>query len=126
MLLADLRSASAWAAVLARGDDPPEPPAWPSVPLWLGVGGQVLLWLGAGGQVRWCGGFLRLVLPDGPASWPTLASCCGLGYALGLNFGFLTGLLLPGSGRGGPASWGLSRRPGATCASGLRSPARRR
>jgi len=21
--------------VLARGDDPPEPPAWPVVPLWL-------------------------------------------------------------------------------------------
>src|SRR5712691_525886 len=34
VLLVDLRSTSLAAAVLVRGDDPPEPPAWPSLLLW--------------------------------------------------------------------------------------------
>ena len=29
-------------AVLFRGDDPPEPPAWPPLLLWLGAVGQLL------------------------------------------------------------------------------------
>jgi hypothetical protein len=42
--------------VLARGDDPPEPPAWHSVLLWLGADGRILLWLGADGRILlWLG-----------------------------------------------------------------------
>src|SRR5260370_22060421 len=40
-----------WPAVPARGDDPPEPPAWPAVLLWLGADGRILLWPGADGRI---------------------------------------------------------------------------
>jgi hypothetical protein len=75
-MLAAFWAASAWLATPARGDDPPEPPAWPPVP---------------GGSVRWPGsvcwaGSVRRACTGG---WPCTVRGLVLGAWLGLGAGLV-------------------------------------